>query len=99
MSAYDQIKENPRHGNEFEIVFLSSDHDNAAFLEYFQEMKWPAIPFERSAIIQQLGEKYEIKAIPSIVILNENGEVVDKDGRNTLAPKNDVEAIFEKWSL
>jgi nucleoredoxin len=32
-------------GENFELVFVSSDKDNASFEEYFHEMPWLALPF------------------------------------------------------
>eukprot|EP00286_Rhodomonas_abbreviata_P019009 CAMPEP_0181309380 /NCGR_PEP_ID=MMETSP1101-20121128/11981_1 /TAXON_ID=46948 /ORGANISM="Rhodomonas abbreviata, Strain Caron Lab Isolate" /LENGTH=104 /DNA_ID=CAMNT_0023415857 /DNA_START=42 /DNA_END=353 /DNA_ORIENTATION=+ len=32
-------------GKSFQIVFLSSDKDDSAFLEYFAEQPWLALPF------------------------------------------------------
>jgi nucleoredoxin len=32
-------------GHHFQIVFVSSDHDEAAFKEYLDEMPWLALPY------------------------------------------------------
>jgi nucleoredoxin len=84
--------------NQFEIVFLSTDHDNAAFRDHFSEMCWPAVPFERSEIIQKLGLKFDVHKIPMLIILNANGEVVDNDARNTInSAKCSVPEVLNKW--
>jgi nucleoredoxin len=41
---YKKIKDGP-NGSNFEIVFVSSDRDDASFTEYFNEMPWLALPF------------------------------------------------------
>jgi len=41
---YQKVKEGP-NGSKFDIVFVSSDRDEASFDEYFQEMPWHAIPY------------------------------------------------------
>ena len=40
--AYTAIKGN---GKSLEIVFVSSDHDEAKFASYYKEMPWLALPF------------------------------------------------------
>ena len=41
---YEDFKKTD-NGAKFEIIFASSDRDEAAFDEYFGEMPWLAIPF------------------------------------------------------
>jgi hypothetical protein len=36
---------NSAGGEKLEIVFISSDEDQATFDEYFKEMAWKALPF------------------------------------------------------
>ena len=42
---YKTVKESD-NGINFEILFVSSDRDQAAFDEYFAEMPWKALPYE-----------------------------------------------------
>ena len=42
VKTYNKVKE---ANMKFEIVFASSDRDEAAMLEYLAEMPWLAIPF------------------------------------------------------
>jgi len=60
----------------FEIVFASSDRDEASFKEYFAEMPWKAIPFEDRKRKQELGSHFEVNGIPCLVVLDENREVI-----------------------
>ena len=41
---YQKVKESS-NGNNFDIVFLSSDRDEAGFDEYLKEMPWYAVPY------------------------------------------------------
>lgn len=42
---YHNVKKGS-NGENFDIVFLSSDRDLAQFKEYFREMPWYAVPYE-----------------------------------------------------
>ena len=41
---YESFKSSKK-GENFEIVFISSDRDDESFQEYFKEMPWLALPF------------------------------------------------------
>mmetsp|Transcript_33723 Transcript_33723/g.24757 ORF Transcript_33723/g.24757 Transcript_33723/m.24757 type:complete len:150 (-) Transcript_33723:53-502(-) len=95
---YDQIKETVGE-NELEIVFVSSDSDEGSFAEYYSHMPWLALPFSDRSAAQELGRKYGVRGIPSLIILNgQSGVVVDRDGRSTISSaRGDVEKILSKW--
>ena len=63
----------PKH-KDFELVFASSDKDEAAMLEYMTEMKmpWPAISFSEN---KESGvDEYAADGIPYLVLLNAEGK-------------------------
>jgi hypothetical protein len=73
--AYKKIKKD--HGDDFELVFVSSDRDQASFDEYYGEMPFCALPFEERDAKQQLSKRFGIEGIPSLLILgplDEQGE-------------------------
>lgn len=43
-------------------------------------MPWPAIPFG-DVRIQQLIDKYEIKGVPTVLVVKKNGDVALKNGK------------------
>ena len=43
----DMIAEDP---NSIEIIFVSSDHDEASFNQYYSEQPWTAIPFNQTML-------------------------------------------------
>lgn len=43
---YTKFKDG-ENGNKFEIVFVSSDRDEGSFKEYYEEMPWLALPYDR----------------------------------------------------
>jgi nucleoredoxin len=68
-----------------EVVFISSDKDEDAFQEYFKEMPWLALPYSDRTKKEALSKKFKVNGIPSLVILDENGKVITKDGRQALS--------------
>jgi len=64
-----------------EIVFVSSDRDEAAFKEYFEEMPWLALNYSNQKQKEELSTIFEVQGIPSLVIVGPNGEIISKNGR------------------
>jgi len=76
---YSEIK---AAGHGMEIVFVSSDSDQASFESYHKEMPWLALPFEDRDLQKRLSVKYGIRGIPSLVLLDGNsGAVISQNGR------------------
>lgn len=53
----------------FELVFVSSDKDEKAFQEYFNEMTFWALPYEERDAKSELSNMFKIRGIPSLVML------------------------------
>jgi nucleoredoxin len=66
------------------VVFASSDRDQKAFDEYYGEMPWLAVPFNAREVKENLGDKYGVRGIPCLVVLDSNGELVTKEGRGQI---------------
>ena len=77
-------KELKSRGKNFEVVFASSDRDEASFAEYHGEQPWLAMPFANRDLKNKLSAKYKVQGIPTLVILDENGDVITKDGRSAV---------------
>ena len=66
---------------DFEIVFISSDRDQASFESYYGEMPWLSLPFGERDLKNKLSKKFKVQGIPSFVILDgATGEIITKDG-------------------
>jgi nucleoredoxin len=79
---------NSRRGkkDEFEIVWISRCRTVDAFGQYFTQMNWLALP-PTEAMGQRgqyLGEKFKVKSIPTLVLLDEIGNVITADARNKI---------------
>merc|ERR1711865_390640 len=64
-------------GKETAIVFVSSDQDQAGFDSYYGEMSFYAMPFAERDLKAMLSEKYKVNGIPSLVLLDGSGQLVD----------------------
>lgn len=80
----------------FRIVFVSSDKDEAAFKEYFQEQPWLALPFSDRAAKEALSKKFKVKGIPSFVILDPEGKTITAEGRDAVS--GDPEGANYPWA-
>ena len=68
-------------GKKFEVVFLSSDRDQEAFDGYFGEMPWLALPYAARAAKEDLSKLFEVRGIPTLVLLKGDGTLITRDGR------------------
>jgi len=71
-------------GKKFEIVFASSDKDAASFDEYYAEMPWLALPYANRDAKEALSKKFKVQGIPTLVILDSDGNVITTDGRSAV---------------
>jgi nucleoredoxin len=68
-----------------EVVFVSSDKDDSAFQDYFKEMPWLALPYSDRAKKDALSKKFKVNGIPALIILDADGKVITKDGRQAVS--------------
>jgi len=64
-----------------EVIFVSSDRDEAAFRSYHKEQPWLAIPFKDRSRKASLGQRFGVSGIPCLVLIDENGKLITSDGR------------------
>lgn len=69
----------------FRIIFVSSDRDEGSFEGYFAEMPWAALPFANRSKKADLSNKYKVRGIPSLVILDPDGTTITTDGRDAVS--------------
>ena len=56
-------------GKRLQLVFVSSDKDAASFDEYRGHMPFPAMPFEAGLQRARLSELFQVRGIPSLVLM------------------------------
>lgn len=69
----------------FEIIFVSSDKDEAAFKDYFGEMSWLALDFADRKGKEKLSTIFKVQGIPSFVIIDKDFSVISKEGRAAIS--------------
>ena len=68
-----------------EIVFVSSDRDPESFSEYYGEQPWAALPFSNRAAKAAASQRFKIRGIPSLVILDSEGNTINGDALQSVA--------------
>ncbi|XP_053384261.1 nucleoredoxin-like [Mercenaria mercenaria] len=81
LAEYYQMYNSKSSHGKLEIVFVSSDQNEREFNEYFAEMPWIALKFKERDTKVMLDKKYGISGIPTFVILDNNGNLITKNGR------------------
>jgi nucleoredoxin len=76
-----------------EIIFVSLDQSEEQFNSYYASMPWIAVPFD-SDTREMLGDIYGVQGIPTLIIFDNNGKLIDNNARSTLNFKKD-DAITE----
>lgn len=89
ISIYKKIKQklmqqdfNGKQEN-FEIIYVSTDHNELEFDSSFTEMPWLALPFGDSTS-KDLTKYFDIRDIPTLIILGPDGKTVTKNGRSLI---------------
>ena len=84
-----------KHSN-FELVFASSDKDEAAMLDYMKEtdMPWPAVKFGEKKAAGL--DKYAAGGIPYLVLIDENGKDLTSKENNDWQPPTEVMKKIEE---
>jgi len=81
---------------EFEVVFVSSDNSPKEQMKYMKEtkMKWYTLP-HRSNEANALAKKFNVRGIPSLVIVNPEGETITTKG--TFEVMNNPQGALQAW--
>ena len=91
---YREINLDPGHPK-LEIVLVSSDKNEEDYTRYYEEMPWLALQFNDTAKASQLKTKYGVEQIPTLIVLNRECEVVNRNGR--LDVMKEGEKAFTIW--
>lgn len=81
-----------KEGKSIQIIFITSDRNEEEFKGYFKEMPWLAVPFNDQTTIKEFKTHFSVKGIPTFVVLDNKGNVIDADGRTSVV-KNNVVSI------
>jgi nucleoredoxin len=81
---------------DFELVFVSSDQDEAAMQEYIKgdNMPWPYVKFDKAK--EEIFRKYSSDGIPYLVLIDENGkDLTGQSGNEWQSPDQVLSKIEE----
>ncbi|XP_003795069.1 nucleoredoxin-like protein 2 [Otolemur garnettii] len=80
----------------FEVVFVSADGSAEEMQDFMLELhgSWLALPFH-DPYRHELRKRYNITAIPKLVIVKQNGEVITSKGRKQIREWG--LACFQNW--
>ncbi|XP_032069958.1 nucleoredoxin-like protein 2 [Thamnophis elegans] len=80
----------------FQIVFISSDRSREEMSSFMYKMHpgWLALPFH-DPLKHELKKKYNITAIPKLVIVKQTGEVITDKGRKQIRERG--LNCFQNW--
>ena len=81
--------------DDFEFIFVSSDRDEGSFNGYHGEHPWLALPFNMRAEKEELSTRFGIEGIPSLVVVDSEGNVINKNARGATA--NDPTGAEFPW--
>jgi nucleoredoxin len=62
-------------------VFISGDKTEEEFTKYFSSHKWPFAIVNDGTRKIQLNEFFEVRGIPTVVVIDKDGEVISTDAR------------------
>ena len=80
-----------KHADNFEVVLIGSDGSAKAQKNYIKKYKMPWLALiNQSAAAREISSQLEVEFIPYLVVLNQDGKVLTKNG------KNDVVRLGEK---
>ncbi|GMF44602.1 unnamed protein product [Phytophthora fragariaefolia] len=81
--------------DELDVVLLSMDRSPVAFHDALLQTPFLAVPFQRREIVQDLWKRYDVKTIPTLIFVDANGDVVEREGRRFI--ENNYTDLRKVW--
>jgi nucleoredoxin len=93
ISAYEELEQ---AGKPFEVVFVSSDGSSEDMFAHMTDrgMPWLALPFD-GLKANALKLRYGVNAIPTLVVIDDEGSTITMDGRIDVAQKG--AQAYDDW--
>ena len=77
----------------FEVIFISLDSDETEFNDYFSKMPWKSLPFDNDKS-EKLSEFFSVQGIPSLVLVDYEGNLLTSQGKEIIENNNDMLEII-----
>lgn len=87
-----KYEEFQKSGANFEIIFISADEDDDSANEYFATMPWKMVKFSAREIEEELSKKYQVRGIPSLVLVSSDGSLLTTEGRAIISANIPLDA-------
>ena len=83
-----------KYKDDFQVVFVSSDRTEAAQRDYMKKtkMECPTLKFGDAAR-NALSQTYQVRSIPTLVLLDHHGQFFSRDGRTMVSQGLDMSKI------
>ena len=90
----------PATEKNLEVIFISMDGNEEHFNRNFGLMPWLSLPYADEARVSALKVKYDITALPTLVVVNSTGtKTVNKEGRIDIIDPDKFEEVLKNWKL
>lgn len=83
-------------GTPLDIVFVSSDRDEASAKEYFAGMPWKMLAYADRETKASLSTRFDVCGIPTLVVLDEKGQLLTDNGRDLVSAGVPIAAWRDK---
>ncbi|KAH9319316.1 hypothetical protein KI387_021085 [Taxus chinensis] len=83
----------------FEVIFVSEDEDDKSFEEYHKTMPWLALPFSDTKAKEKLDQLFDVKGIPTLILLDQECKTISVDGVNIIGDYGAEAYPFSKERL
>mmetsp|Transcript_73862 Transcript_73862/g.153904 ORF Transcript_73862/g.153904 Transcript_73862/m.153904 type:complete len:402 (-) Transcript_73862:77-1282(-) len=83
--------------DKMEIIFVSSDRDEASFKEYFAEQPWSALPYSDRRGKEVLSELCGVEGIPTFAVFNPDGSLLTTEGRGMVVSDPTGATLPDGW--
>ncbi|KAG7350813.1 alkyl hydroperoxide reductase [Nitzschia inconspicua] len=86
VSFYHKMNKRRGQKDKFQIIWVSRCRDVNSHYQYFTHMPWLALPPEEAtgARGEMLSNKYKVKGIPTLVLVDDLGQTITTDARNKI---------------
>jgi len=79
-----------------EVIFVSGDNSPEELMAYMNDLHGDWLAVQHGAVLsEQLLQKYEISGIPSLVVVNQSGQLISSNGRSEVTEKGPK--AFQLW--
>ena len=96
---YEKVNNDcPANEKNLEVIFISMDGNKDHFERNFGLMPWFALPYTDEARVSALKVKYDITALPTLIVVNSTGEkTVSNEGRQYVLSNDTIDEVLIKW--